>query len=429
MLRTIAVAVSLAGTTAYLPATAHAEVNERPPTTATLVAARTEPAVHQLAARFTAELLVAQPQPTKAYAKLFDQAKKEARAGRIGADGQSRLKWVLRTAAADPARYVRPGKTRKVKTDLGPGSCTAWVITPQGHLVTAAHCVEMTKSDLTAQHLTIALLKRIEGETDAFLKAHRELAAPDRGLRQLAAELLQGFHVKTMRVKSAHAAYSLVRLEKGKIRRLPVDLLTDGSPYPGPDVAVLKIRGVRNLPTVPLGRAGDVRVGDPLYVSGFPGNTIGTTLSTNPIDPKSAFKPIFTAGIHNGLITTPKGVPYIHAQAPSYGGNSGGPVFDRHGRVAGLLSAGLRTGSIGGEAEQSSTVLPVGVIRAHLAKAGVRPVTSETTRGYDEALADFFAGRYQAALPKFRKALALYPAHPYARDYIRQITAKRGNDA
>jgi hypothetical protein len=60
----------------------------------------------------------------------------------------------------------------------------------------------------------------------------------------------------------------------------------------------------------------------------------------------------------------------------------------------------------------------VGVIKKHLARAGVKPVQSRTTLLYNAALDDFFARRYRAALPKLRQVRALYPAHPYVGNYI-----------
>ena len=73
----------------------------------------------------------------------------------------------------------------------------------------------------------------------------------------------------------------------------------------------------------------------------------------------------------------------------------------RQARPAGRLAAARPLRIV---AEGRSFILPVAEIRKRLAKAGVRPVTSPTSRYYDAALDDFFAGRYRAALPKFRKA-------------------------
>lgn len=91
-----------------------------------------------------------------------------------------------------------------------------------------------------------------------------------------------------------------------------------------------------NLPTLPLGDDTDVHVGDELYINGFPG-----VITNSPVfNPKSKLYPALTQGAFNASRTTITGVPYIQAQAPSYGGNSGGPVFDERGRVVGTLIAG-----------------------------------------------------------------------------------------
>jgi serine protease Do len=93
-------------------------------------------------------------------------------------------------------------------------------------------------------------------------------------------------------------------------------------------------------------------------------------------------------------------------------------VFSAEGKVIGTLIAGSVDPATGQITENHSFILPVSVIRKRLAAAGVTASSSATTRVYDSALDDFFADRYKAALPKFRKVRALYPAHPYVASYI-----------
>ncbi len=164
---------------------------------------------------------------------------------------------------------------------------------------------------------------------------------------------------------------------------------------------------------MPLGNDADVQVGSTVYISGFPGLVTNTPFFSL----ESKLDPALTEGPYNALRTTDKGVPCIQTQAPSYHGNSGGPVFSKDGNVIGMLIAG--TVSQGGEAsENESFVLPVSVIKEKLNEKGIKPTASATTTRWNAALDAFFLHHYSQALPIFREVQALHPTHPWVAEYI-----------
>lgn len=377
----------------------------------TRLAAQTDPAVRLITADYAAKLVVPSARPNKAFFGLVAKAKRHAKLGHIPADAQSQLKWVLRVAAAKPARYLRAaGPNRTLSTDIT-SLCTGWWITPNGYMVTGAHCVTTAPAVLRQEFAQQALPKLNQADTAALLKGTQ----PDAELVNLASTMFATFNGQHLRVTSPRVGYAVVDASaKGKPVLSRLNLVTKGTPYPGEDFALLKKPGARNLPTVPLGRDGDVRIGDNLYINGFPG-----LITNSPVfNFRSKLYPSLTEGAYNAIRTTVLGVPYLQSQAPSYHGNSGGPVFDRDGKVIGILIAGSVDAQTKAEAENHSFILPVGIVRKRLAAVGVKPVESVTTRVYNAALADYFAGRYRAALPKFRKVQALYPAHPYVGGFI-----------
>ena len=94
------------------------------------------------------------------------------------------------------------------------------------------------------------------------------------------------------------------------------------------DVALLKVDGVTDLPTVAFGDDRSVRVGDWVVAVGNPFGLGGTV----------------TAGIVSSIGRDIGNGPYtdfIQIDAPINQGNSGGPTFDLSGRVIGMNTRDL----------------------------------------------------------------------------------------
>lgn len=376
----------------------------------TRLAARTNPAVQLIQQLYRGNVVVPKVKVNKTFKALLAKARQNARTGKLPADNHSQLKWVLAQVSSDVNLYLDPARQTRAAQSYVDTLCTGWWMTPNGHMVTGAHCVGLPKARLYAGLGSKVLPKINEDDAVAFLKKWGTKAALTPEMAATTLELFNKFNSEHMRVtRLKHTMYVI----SVKNVATPLSLVAKGKGWPGEDFALLKMKGARNLPTVPLGRDTDVRVGDVLYINGFPGPI---TFDRN-LDVKSRLYPTLTEGAYNAKRTSADGVPYIQSQAPSYRGNSGGPVFSKDGRVIGILIAGT-VDDKGIDAENHSYILPVSVVWKHLAAAGVKPLESATTRIYNAALDDFFAGRYRAALPKFRQAKALYPQHPYVGAFI-----------
>ncbi|MFI6818184.1 trypsin-like peptidase domain-containing protein [Nonomuraea sp. NPDC050328] len=409
MLKTLVLAVSLAAGSA------------QPPETGTLVAAASDPAVRHIYSVQTAAVTVPAPRLTKAFAKLYGKAHQQAAAGRIPADRTSKLKWVLRTALGDVGRYVRPAKPYRKQPMTAVNSCTGWWVTPQGHMVTAASCLGYDGATLRAFAVAEVMAPIVSrGDGQAFLKAAK-ISKPDEGLAKLAQGLFQAFNARHLKVSGLRSTM-LLEQPTGKARPdlKPLSVLARGEEFPGVDFALLKLKGARNLPTIRLGDDAGVRIGDRLYVNGYP----RTLVDSATFSDRSRMRPLLTEGPMNGRRVTAFGVPYLQTQAPSYAGNTGGPVLTADGRAAGMTVAVLSDPLLGEQTETLGMVLPASLIKQRLGAAGVRPVWSETSRVYRAGLGDYFAGRHQAALAKFRRVLALDPGHLYVREYLKAAKAR-----
>ncbi len=113
-----------------------------------------------------------------------------------------------------------------------------------------------------------------------------------------------------------------------------VDVKKFGQPYPnlGKDLAVLKIDGDGNFPTLPLGSFGQVNLGDTIYVIGYPG---AADLKDNDLTAT------ITSGIVSAFKKTEQGdYKVIQIDAAVSPGNSGGPVLNSNGEVIGIATYG-----------------------------------------------------------------------------------------
>ncbi|WP_062429690.1 S1 family peptidase [Herbidospora daliensis] len=384
----------------------------------TRLAAQTHPAVQLTSLTYTGQVSVPTPAVNEAnlYA-LVDKITADVVAGKVASDQRTIAKYMFEQMNANVGAYLVPGSpNRVVDAEVG-GMCTGWWVTPDGYMVTGAHCVEMGDKQLNDVFAQQALSKFYEEDAQGILEMVKDLS-PDEEMIKLAENLFINFNAANMRIDGLKKEIAVLQAHPGggvdkTAKPIVAELVDVGESYPGKDYALLKVNGQQNLPTVPLGDDADVQVGSTLYISGFPGLVTNTPFFSL----ESKLDPALTEGPYNALRTTDKGVPYIQTQAPSYHGNSGGPVFSKDGDVIGMLIAG--TVSEGGEAsENESFVLPISVIKEKLNEKGIKPTASATTTRWNTALDAFFLKHYSEALPVFREVQALHPTHPWVAEYI-----------
>lgn len=407
----------LAGVLA-LPGVAMAKPKDLDIPVGTWLAARTHPAVQLTSVSYTADVAVPTPVANlEAIRGLTQQGVAAVQSGKISSDENSIYRWVVQQMAKEPGRYFSPGAPERVVEATAGGLCTGWWVTPDGYMVTAAHCVGQEEDELAQTFATQALTKINEKDAADLISSLGDIASDDEIVRT-AAKIFQIWNADNIKIRNVQSSLSLLQSLPGggvdkTAKAVPIELVAKGTVYPGKDIAILKANGQNNLPTVPLGQDSDVRVGDTLYISGFP----GTVTQTSIFNIESKLDPAFTEGPYNASRQTPEGVPYIQTQAPSYPGNSGGPVFSKDGKVIGILVGGLIQQD-GGSTEGESFVLPVSIVREKLNEKNIKSAESVTTKAYNEALDLFFKNHYSDALPKFREVQALQPNHPYVAKYI-----------
>jgi S1-C subfamily serine protease len=108
--------------------------------------------------------------------------------------------------------------------------------------------------------------------------------------------------------------------------------------YPLGDLAVIQITGNGDLPTVPLGDSGKLRVGDPVVAIGnalaLPG---GPTVTMGVVSALGRVQQEPNNGPQPGAFL----VDLIQTDAAINPGNSGGPLFNLQGQVVGINTLGV----------------------------------------------------------------------------------------
>ncbi|REE99267.1 S1 family peptidase [Thermomonospora umbrina] len=401
-----------------VPGTAWAEEKKEVPL-ATRLAAKSHPAVQLLATTYSATLSVPTAEPNNAEVqRLAQETARRVLNGEIPRDDQSLYKYILEQFAADVDRFLKPSEPVRTVEAKVTGTCTGWWVTPDGYMVTGAHCVKPDAEELGRTFAKQALDQINKQDVAALIQSIAQEGQASSANVEIATRIVVNFNAKHLRIGETQQSTAVLQSVQGggvdkTAKELPVEVVSAGESYPGKDVALLKVNGQQNLPTLELGNDDDVQVGDTLYIDGFP----GTVTNNGSLSIDSKLQPTFTQGPYNAQRSTQGGVPYFQTQAPAYGGNSGGPVFSDSGRVVGILIAGLND-TDGQSAQNQQLVLPVSVVKEHLNGKNVKPVASTTTVSYNKALDSYFKRHYKRALPKFREVQALNPGHPYVNKYI-----------
>ena len=389
--------------------------------TATELADQVYPGVQLIETDFTATLSIPEPIMNQAALnRLEARLKQQAISGAIDPTEAAVIQAFVDDVSKNPFTYFQPGTTSQTEEDQLSGFGTGWVVTHDGYMVTAAHVVspdpDEIKKAFSTQALTtftkdaIAELEKGEGHFTAD-----QATALGGALTTWAAKYLTVSNLKsTVSAQLGVAVAGFKKSQKGH----PVEVVSTGEPYPGKDVAILKLDGETHLPTLPVGADADVSTGSTLYVAGYPAaSTFFASLSKD-----SQVQPTVTQGPLTAIKSNEKGTPIFQTQAPASPGNSGGPVLDGAGKVVGILVASA-VGDQGVALEGQEFAIPISVVTEKLNEKNIKPDISDTTTIYDKALTEYGKRHYKNALPLFQKVRALYPGHPYADDFITKSTA------
>ena len=293
-------------------------------------------------------------------------------------------------------------------------SASGWVVAPDGWVVTSADILSMVpgaRRELLQAAVREACLPAILQERG--LQPGERPGIEDGIVRRLAADAAPSARVQP-------EVSATVVLASGA--QLPAAVRYSPEPSRGMHVAVLKV-DARAMPTLPLAGSSPPRLGDRVHVVGFP-----TVLQSHELlGTAMRAEASITTGAVSGFGQDVAGRPVIQVDAATEAGQSGGPVLDERGEVAGVVAFDTSPGSRDARVAGFTFVIPSDAVRRMLGEAGVRPGRpGPFDVAWHSALSDFFAGRHQHAAAHLREAERLVPGLPDVRRLATENEQRRG---
>jgi S1-C subfamily serine protease len=391
--------------------------------------ATSKPGTVLVLADFKAHITVPDPKlDNNRLESLKNKAVSLVLSGQLPRDQDAISAWLIDQVLSDPLAYFIPTSTLSQEDVELIGQGSGFVISPDGYVVTNAHVAAPDEVELKQQLAANGLKDFVARDVKDFMNSVGSQATP--ALVQKATDAITTYDAKYLKIGSLGKSFDIevgAASSSGKVKAqdITAEVLAAGKQIPGKDVAILKVDRT-NMPTVPLGDDSQVNTGDKVYVLGYPGAaTFHPVLSED-----SQTEPTFTSGTISAKKTSPGGFPVFQIDAPITHGNSGGPVFDDHGRVIGIATFGTVDPTSGKEIQGFNFALPISVAREFINKSGAKPREGVVSQKYDDAIGLYNKQWYSDALAEFKQVNSLSPGHPYVQDYINksQTAISQGKD-
>ena len=188
---------------------------------------------------------------------------------------------------------------------------------------------------------------------------------------------------------------------------------------PGKDVALLKIEGEKNLPTLSFSND-SVVIGTQVLVFGYP-----DPATSNPfLAAEAGIDPTLTTGIVSAIKKSIGGWPVIQMDALISHGSSGSPLCNDKGEVIGLVTFGSKEQGSVSLVSGFNFAIPVSVVKEFLDLPNLHPSLSKASAIFNEGLNLFYQQSYHKALEKFQKVKKLSSSYSQLNFYIEQCNDK-----
>ncbi len=257
-------------------------------------------------------------------------------------------------------------------------SGTAFAVDENGYLVTNAHVVSVDKDeaqqnllfDYVGSTSTLQLISSVGIDENSYPDTYTVQDSISSYLRENIE--LSRFNVSYKILPPLIATSS--DMDEVIKNGWNATLVRSGEPYPGKDVAILKLDILHKLPVLTLSSVAP-QVGDKIYVAGYP---TAANLTAN-IENQTTF----TSGAVNAKRTSENGDFTVYQTDASIGsGSSGGPALDLNGNVIGVITLGG-----GEEGGNFNYFLPISLAAELFKDAGVVVYgPKEITASYREGI-------------------------------------------
>jgi serine protease Do len=365
----------------------------------------------------------------RAFNRLLDSIQNLDHGG--GVSPEQKLDIVLREMNNRPARFFQTTfdyiKQPEQITSIG----TGFFLTGNGYVATNCHLIDREDAFIRRQFILAAFRQITEASITAletswathFTEQQRSLL-----YNTYASVYSRLFSMVLYDLRKTIYVVYRVDNEGGRpdTVKKAADIVIKGQPMPGKDIAILKIADGDQLPVLKLAPELLPRVGEQLFVYGYP----GPVTNNDFVSAASAIEPTLTTGIVSAIKQSVGNWPVIQMDANINPGSSGGPVCNENGEVVGLTTFGSLENT-GGLAAGLNFAVPVSILNEYLDSAAVNPAPSEASRRFAHALDTYDQHRYSTALREFRAVQQLNAHYPgiytYIGDCLAMIKAGKGS--
>ncbi len=339
---------------------------------------------------------------------------------------EQKLDIVLTQIRDNPNRFFKASFDYIKQPEEITSSGTGFLITGDGYVATNCHLIDRDKAFIRRQFILSAFQQITEANISAFESAWATRFSDQQR------SLLYNTYASVYSRLFSMALYDLKKeifieysADSQSGSTTPVKkiahIIIKGQPMPGKDIAILKMDGDSTLPTLKIARDDLPRVGEQLFVYGFP----GPVTNNNYVSSESAIEPTLTTGIVSALKKSVEGWPLIQMDANINRGSSGGPVCNEKGEVVGLTTFGSIENS-GGLAAGLNFAIPVSILEEYLDSADVVAHPSDVSLIFEEAVIFYDREYYKEALRKFLEVKEINKNFPgltvYIQDSQRRLT-------
>jgi serine protease Do len=382
------------------------------------------PGVVMVRTVFSADVYINKMQlDSRHFNHLVDSIQKVDSSGVIYS-AEEKLNIVLKEINSHPNLFFKASMDYIKEPEEITSSGTGFLITGDGYVATNCHLIDRDNAFIRRQFF----LSAFQQITDANISALENAWATRFSEQQKS--ILNDTYASVYARLFSMALYDLTKdiyieysvdTDSGKTSSIKksAHVIIKGLPMPGKDIAILKMDGDSTLPTLTIAQDDLPKVGEQLFVYGFP----GPVTNNNYVSTESAIEPTLTTGIVSAIKNSVAGWPLIQMDANINRGSSGGPVCDEKGEVVGLTTFGSLENS-GGLAAGLNFAIPVSILEEYLDSAGVSANPSETSKLFGDAVVFYDRGFYRDALVKFKTVNELNNRFPGLAYYIKD-TEKR----
>jgi len=393
--------------------------------------ARNYPGIVMVQAVFSATVYVNKVDMNeRTFDKLVDSVKKLDTSGTILSPGQ-KLDIVIKALYNSPLRFFSGGgeyfrQVHRVQT-----TGTGFFITGDGYLVTNCHVIDRDSTFIRSKFILSTFQEVTETNINALQSSWAmTLTDQQRNLLYNTYSLIYSQVSSMILYDLKKEIFVLYRADSRAGETITIkksaQVIRKGKPMPGKDVAVLKIEGEKDLPTLSFSNDSTVRIGTQVLVFGYPeAATSNSFLAT-----EASIDPTLTSGIVSAIKKSISGWPVIQMDALISHGSSGSPVCNDKGEVIGLATFGSLEQGSSTLASGFNFAIPVSVIKEYIDSASIHPALSKASVLFNEGLAFFFQEYYHKALEKFQEVQCLNDNYPQINFYKTQCNIKiaGGND-